>query len=117
MSILDDLPALIGDALGSTFRDGSISVPGAQTSDGQGGYTTAAATVSTCKLLVEDFSDFRRASAGIPANDRKIIILASTISPAVVPVVGWTVTAESRDWQIIAVVRDPAAATYELQAR
>jgi len=117
MSILDDLPAIVGDALGDIFRDGSISVPGAQTTDGQGGYTVGDPTVSTCKLLVDDYSDFRRASAGIPASDRKIIVLASTISPAVVPTVGWTVTASGRAWQIIAVTRDPAGATYELQAR
>ena len=117
MSILDGLPDLIANALGDVFRDATLKIPGTPTSDGQGGWTPGAPTSKTCKALVEDYSDFRRHSLGIPANDRKIIMLAASIQDDATPEVGQTITAEGRDWQIVAVSRDPAAATYELQAR
>lgn len=115
MSILDALPAEIASALSDVFRDGVLKVPSAQTSDGQGGFTTGSPVSHPCKALVDDFSDFRRSASGIPANDRKIIVLGATVS--VVPKVGHTITVEGRTWAVVAVSRDPAAATYELQAR
>lgn len=62
----------------------------------------------TGRLLYESFQ-------GIPAHDRKIIILAASLSVA--PAVGHTITAEGRDWQIVALTRDPAKATWEVQGR
>ena len=115
MSILDDLPAEIAHALGDVFREGVLKVPGARNSDGQGGWISSAPSSHPCKALVDDFSDYRRQANGIPANDRKIIILAATV--AVEPKVGHTINAEGRDWQIVSLVRDPARATYEVQAR
>lgn len=115
MSILDDLPEEIAEALNDVFRDGVLKVPGAPTSDGQGGWVPGNPTSHPCKALVDDYSDFRRSASGIPAHDRKIIILAATL--AVSPSVGHTIHVESRDWQIINLSRDPAAATWEAQGR
>ena len=115
MSILNDLPDVIAEALGDVFRDGVLKVPGEPTSDGQGGWIPGAPTSHPCKALVDDYSDMRRATAGIPAHDRKIIILAASLSVA--PAGGHTINAEGRDWQIVALTRDPAGATYELQGR
>lgn len=115
MSILDDLPEAIAEALDDVFRDGVLKVPGEPTSDGQGGWIPGAPTSYPCKALVDDYSDMRRATAGIPAHDRKIIILAASLSVA--PAVGHTINAEGRDWQIIALSRDPAKATWEVQGR
>jgi len=115
MSILDGLPAEIAEALDDVFRDATLKVPSAQVSDGQGGYTSGPPTDHPCKALVDDYSDFRRLSTGIPANDRKIIILAASLSAGVAPAVGHTVSAEGRNWQIVSLSRDPAGATYEVQ--
>jgi len=115
MSILDDLPDAIAEALDDVFRDGVLKVPGGWDSDGQGGQLPRDPVEHTCKALVDDYSDMRRATAGIPAHDRKIIILAASLSVA--PAVGHTINAEGRDWQIIALSRDPAKATWEAQGR
>lgn len=115
MSILDDLPDAIAEALDDVFRDAVLLVPGAQVTDGQGGYTSGPPTEHPCKALVDDYSDMRRSSRGIPANDRKIIILAATLT--VSPALGQSIRAEGRDWSIIALSRDPAAATWEVQGR
>lgn len=115
MSILDDLPDVIAEALDDVFRAAVLLVPGEQVSDGQGGYTSGPPTEHPCKALVDDYSDMRRSALGIPANDRKIIILAATLT--VSPAVGHTLRAEGRDWQIVSLSRDPAAATWEVQGR
>lgn len=117
MSLLDALPGVFAAAFTPLFRDGVLKVPGTQTSDGQGGFTPGTPVSKACKVLVEDYSDFRRQALGIPANDRKIIVLADSIADAAVPAPGYTITAEGRDWSVVAVARDPAAATYELRAR
>lgn len=115
MSILDDLPDVIAEALGDVFRPAILKVPGAQVSDGQGGWTAGPPDEHSCKALVDDYSDFRRSALGIPGKDRKIIILAASV--AVSPAVGHTIRAEGRDWSIISLTRDPAAATWEVQGR
>jgi hypothetical protein len=118
MGILERLPAIVNGALGSlVFKDAVLKVPGAATSDGQGGFTNAAPTERACKALVDDYSDARRQALGIPANDRKIIILGASIAAGAVPAVGHVVTIENRDWSVVAVMRDPAGATYEVQGR
>lgn len=116
MSILDELPEVIADALDDVFRPATLNVPGGRVSDNQGGWTNTEPQYHPCKALVDDYSDFRRASAGIPANYRKIILLAASLQASVEPAVGLTINAEGRDWQIVAVSRDPAGATWELQA-
>lgn len=115
MSILDDLPGEIAEALDDVFRDAELIVPGGRVSDGQGGWINTQAARYPCKALVDDYSDYRRLASGIPANDRKIIVLAHGLP--VEPKVGQKINAEGRDWQIIGLGRDPAAATFELQAR
>lgn len=115
MSILDDLPDVIAEALDDVFRAGVLLVPGDKVSDGQGGFRPGPPVEHPCRVLVDDYSDFRRSSLGIPANDRKIIILAA--SAPVSPAVGHAVRAEGRDWSIISLSRDPAAATWECQGR
>lgn len=115
MSILDDLPDVIAEALDDVFRPATLKVPGTQVSDGQGGYIAGPPADHPCKALVDDYSDVRRSALGIPANDRKIIILAASM--AVSPAVGHTIRAEGRDWSIISLTRDPAAATWEVQGR
>lgn len=115
MRILDDLPDAIAEALDDVFHDGVLKVPGQRLPDGQGGWSDWSTLSHACKALVDDYSDMRRVTAGIPAHDRKIIILAASLSVA--PAVGHTITAEGRDWQIIALSRDPAGATWEVQGR
>lgn len=115
MSILDDLPDVIAEALGDLFRPAVLMVPGNKVSDGQGGWKPGPTVEYPCKALVDDYSDMRRNTAGIPANDRKIIILAASVAAS--PAVGHAIRAEGRNWQTISLSRDPAAATWEVQGR
>lgn len=118
MSILDRVPGIVNGAMGElVFRAATLKVPGTPTGDGQGGWLPGTPTSRACKALVDDYSDYRRQALGIPANDRKIIVLAASIAAGAVPAVGHTINAEGRDWLIVAMARDPALATYELQAR
>lgn len=117
MSLLDALPGVFGAAFAPLFRDASILTDGRRVPDGQGGFTTGTATSTPCKALVDSFSDIRKAAAGIPENDRKIIILGSTLTPGVIPTVGCRVRVDGRDWTAVGVTRDPAGATYEVQGR
>jgi hypothetical protein len=108
-----DLPGIINSAMGSLVLDATIT-PSTRTPDGQGGQTLNYGTPVAAKGFVDTYSDFARLS-GVPATDRKIIILAA--STTAVPKQGDRVTIEGRTYDIIAVNKDPASATYELQAR
>ena len=124
MSILDGLPAEIADALGDVFRDGVLKVPGAPTPDGQGGTIPGDSFGFACKALVTEYSAYRRQALGIPASDKLVIILAASVEEDQTPKVGHTIEAAdpmngfaAKEYAIIAITPDPAAATYECQAR
>lgn len=124
MSIITGLQAEAFDDFAEDFEDGVLSIPGAQVSDGQGGYTPGPPTSHPCKALVTDYSDFRRASLGIPGTDRLILVLGGSLPAGVIPAKGHKITAPDpakglapSTFDIIAKTGDPAAALYELQAR
>lgn len=124
MSILDDLPDVIAEALDDVFRDGVLKVPGEPTSDGQGGWIPGAPTSYACKALVADASDFRRIALGFPAEDRLVLVLSATVEGGAVPKKGDKIFAADplhgfaiREFDVIKRHTDPAAAVYELQAR
>lgn len=116
-SPLDSIPASINAAFSSIFRDATLSKPGARTTDGRGGATLGAATTYACKGLVDDYTAFQRQALGIPANERKIIILAAGIASAAVPVPGDSLTIQGRTWSVVEVKSDPANATYEVRGK
>lgn len=116
MSILDSIPAAIGAAMSSVFRDATLTRMGARTSDGRGGGATIK-TTDACKALVTDYTTFQRGSLGIPTNERKILILASTLAGGMAPQPEDTINIQGRTWSIIEVSSDPANATYEARAK
>ena len=116
MSILDALPGIAAGAFGGLFRDAVLTRGAAKVSDGRGGFMSVGTTTQACKAIVDTFSDIRRAAAGIPDSDRKITVLGATLG-GLIPADGDRINVEGRDWTVVGVGRDPAAATYELQAR
>ena len=74
-----------------------------------------------CRGFVEKFSDFSVAQGLVLASDRKVTILGGTLPRGVVPVAGAgqdRIRIEGQVWHVHRIVdRDPAAATYVLQAR
>lgn len=124
MSIITGLQAEAFDDFAEDFEDGVLIVPGAQVSDGQGGYVTGPPTSHPCKALVTDYSDFRRASLGIPGTDRLVLVLGGSFPAGIIPAKGHKITAPDPSkglapstFDVIAKTGDPAAALYELQAR
>lgn len=124
MSILDELPAEIAEALEDVFRDGVLKAPGEPTSDGQGGWMYGDPVEHGCKALVADASDFRRIALGFPAEDRLVLVLSATVEGGAVPKKGDKIFAADplhgfalREFDVIKRHTDPAAAVYELQAR
>ncbi|MFN4296797.1 MAG: hypothetical protein ACK4FB_08135 [Brevundimonas sp.] len=122
MSILDGLAEEMLEAFKDDFKDGTLHVPGTQTSDGQGGWIPGSPVNHPCKVIVTDPNDFRRLALGIPATDRLILVLAASLS--VVPLNGWTITAPDPDagfadktFLITGKKGDPAGVLYKLQAR
>lgn len=116
MTILDSLPETIGAALSSVFRDATLSRVSARASDGRGGHAETI-TTDACKALVTEYTAWQRQSAGIPANERKILVLASTLASGMAPRTGDEITIQGRAWSVIEVSSDPANATYECRAR
>lgn len=116
MSILDSLPATIGSAFSSLFRDATLSRVSTRVSDGRGGWTETIVS-DACKALVTDYTDWQRQAAGIPASERRIIVLASTLESGMKPKTGDEITIQGRAWSIVEVTSDPANATYECRSR
>jgi len=115
MSILDDLPDLIADAVGELlFKEATLKGIGGRVSDGQGG-TIPSISSHDCLALIVDYSDFSRLANGIPAKDRKALILAATL--AVIPKPDDVLVIDAKGWVLVSISSDPANATYEAQCR
>lgn len=119
MSFLDSLAAPIGGAVAFLMRPVTLHAPGTPTSDGQGGQIAGTPINHACAGLVTDYSDALKAisNGAIQVNDRKLTVTAASMPAGIVPQIGWGVTADGGAWAVIAVKRDPAGATYDLQVR
>jgi hypothetical protein len=119
MGLLDgDIATIANDALGGILLDVSVA-PKVVTNTAPGKFADSWPVAHGGKGFVEDYSDFARAS-GIPATDRKVVLLAKSLLASgaeLTPKRGDRVTAEGRTYDVIEVGRDPAGATWELQAR
>lgn len=116
MSILDSLPDIISGALSDVFRDATLTRITPNVSDGRGGYTQTT-TTDACKALVTEYTAWQKQALGIPANERKILILAATLNSGLAPKPADTVTIQGRTWSIVEVGSDPANATYECRGK
>ena len=83
--------------------------------------TAAPVTTSvnhTGKGLISDYSDFHRRNTAIQDGDRRVIIVAKSLVPAVRPSVGDNLTIEGDTFYIVGPIKiDAAEATYEVQVR
>ena len=70
-----------------------------------------------CKGFIDNYAARQYDNELILQGDRKITLLGASIAGAQVPSIADKVTIEGTTWNIVGVVRDPAAATYECQAR
>jgi hypothetical protein len=121
VSFLDDLPDLINDALGDTFRDAVLYRDAAGTGPV---YDPGAPTTTTyaCKAIHDQWGAFYRGNGLVSVEDRKVLVLAASL--AVVPRSGDRISLEGQTFEIVSagegqpgVTTDPAKAVWTLRVR
>lgn len=110
------LAKIIGRAMNGLFLDATLTRDVAQDSPApEPGNPPVIVTVDyTCKAIVEEFSDFYKLQSLVQANERKILVLANSITTA--PMQNDRVTIRGKTYTVVSVSTDPALATYELRA-
>ena len=115
-----DIKKLVADNFKGKLNQGTLTVVthGSRT----GGQLTAGrvptTSTSTFWGIVDDYTDREREFEQVEVGDRKVLIIAGTLTPAVVPKSKDRVTIEGTTYEIVGVPeRDPAEATYVLQVR
>lgn len=114
------MPKLINKAMGKLLLEGTLTkvsrstrTPGSLTSG-----PSKTETPYTFRGFYEEYRDGVIDGALIKDGDRKVIILSNSLSSAVVPEKGDTITLEGETRTITGEVkRDPAGATYRCQVR
>lgn len=120
MGLLDgDIKASVFQAAQSVFLDFVVRNPnqGTYDKDAQAFTGSSTPTSYTCKGIVEDYTNREREESNITEKDRKILILAGSIS--VMPKQGWEVEDnDGNKYEIVGPIKtDPAGATYQIQGR
>jgi len=112
------IAAKIGSAFSSLFYAATLvrttnEVPSGQPSWDKSGTPTT--TSYTCKGIVEEYSDYAKANSLVNAEDRKVLILATSL--AVTPTDQDKVTIGGKTYRVIEAKTDPATAVWELRCR
>lgn len=96
-------------AQSGTRTEGELSKPPSRAAD----------STHTARGMISDFDPNEFSSSQLlEAGDRKVLLVAESITPSTEPTSGDTVTIESKTYRVARVLkRDPAAATYVLQVR
>lgn len=119
MALLDDIADIVYNSVnsvGGTTWDMTITVKGEATKDAYG-VTTQSTTSYTGRGFLDDYSDAQRLAGGFPLTDRRITLFDSSFTAGIDPAPGDLITAESTDYEIVSIKRDPAEATWECRAR
>jgi hypothetical protein len=109
------LAAQVYQGMKNLFLDATLTrdVPGTITDPADPPAPTP--TAYACKGIVEKYSDYFRASGLVSAKDRKVLILANSLS--VTPAPDDRVTISGVTFTVITVGTDPATAVFEIQGR
>lgn len=91
--------------------------PGVRTPGQLTGGTNPTGQTATAKAVVSDYRAGQIDGTLILAGDRKVLIIAESMSVPLVPSAGDRITAEGATYFIVRVGRDPAGATYACQVR
>jgi len=110
------IAATVGNAFAGLFYAATLtqkSTTGGNAYDPSSGSTTS--TDYACKGIVDEYSAYDFATGLVQVNDRKILILATSLS--VTPKPDDLVTIRGATYRVIRVSTDPAIAVWELQGR
>lgn len=92
------------------------TVAGERTPDALTAGRNTTTTTTLFKGMVEEYSRYSVENSFVQRGDRKILLLASS-APGVTPKPGDRIVAEGVTYVVIDIKRDPADATWQLQAR
>lgn len=111
------IAAKIGSAFASTFYACTVTrtVPGEPDPSTPWIPGAPVATGYACKGIVDSYSDFAIANSLVDAQDRKVLILATSLS--ITPTDTDKVTIRGNEYQILEVKTDPARAVWELRCK
>jgi hypothetical protein len=117
-----DIAAIIKKEVGPGLFPGTLYSKTAGTrnpADPTAGPQGAVVTTHTFRGIAQTYTDDEIDNNLILREDRKILIIAGTLSPAIEPLTGMTVTVDGTPglFEIVRVKRDPASATYLCQGR
>ena len=114
-----DIAKEINDAMGSGLLAATlVSVtPGTPTPGSLTSGSNPTTVSSSCRAVMEDYLDREVDGTLVVVGDRKVLILGASLPSGVIPEPGDRVTIESSTFDVIRVMRDPAAASYTCQAR
>lgn len=124
MSILDDLPDIIGDALGDlVFLDATLTRETTEAPDPATPWEPGAISTETysCKAIHEEWGAYYLSGGLVNAGDRRVLVLASTLGTDPAP--GDRITIRGETFTVVqpragqpAVSTDPAKAAWMLRA-
>lgn len=98
----------------SVFLDATLARDGAPSGPGYDP-TPGTEAIYTCKAIHEEYSEHDRLQGLVQAGERKVLILAGSIS--VTPTSGDRITIRGRTFAITDVATDPAQAVWVCKAR
>lgn len=116
-----DIAGIINDAFEDQLVNGTlteVSVTTRASAKLTAGRTQTETVHTFTDGIISSYNDDEIDGTTIKAGDRRIMIIAGTLSSPVVPKANWKVSIEDgQNWRIVDVHRDPAEATYTLQVR
>lgn len=117
MGLLDgDIATIIGNAFSSTFYACTVTRKSYSGGDAwDKASQTETSTDYTCKGMVDTFTNKERENSKILESDRKILILATSLS--ITPDPKDTITIRSVTYAIVAIDTDPALAVWVIAGR
>ena len=117
-----DIPGILHQSLSPGLLVGTLYVENTATRDPDdptAGPVHSSPTEHTFKGTIDAYTDKEIDGNLIQKEDRRVLIIAKSLTPTVVPLPGMkvTVTGTPGLWRIERVKSDPATATYTCQAR
>lgn len=114
-----DIAGKLAKALGPKLLPMSLSkvTPGTRSPTDPSAGTNPATRSYPCRGILESYRDSQFDGTIIQRGDRKALILGGTLPTGIIPTSGDAVSAEGSVFKVVAVDRDPDAATYTCQVR
>ncbi len=114
-----DIAGIVNDSIESAggVLDATLFSVTPQAPPSGNSITPSTPTQHACKGFIDDYKDSQIDGTIIRKGDRKVTLLGASIKPPVAPKTNDQVTIEGDTYDVQEVTRDPAGATYELQAR